>query len=362
MNQIISALGLLSPARLTKMVRAHVPGDYEIIHFDAEGVGNGLLGDSIRLSLSYNRDCSDLPKSLIAKFSPTDAVVREAGARLGVYRTEIGFYSELASSVAVSRPEAFYAEIDEAGEMFGLIMEDLGPARGGDQLSGCSVEDARLVMKQAAALHGPLWNNPSSERPWMQMQRVASQQLLVNFGVFVDAFINRLGSGLNDDQIKMIYKYQNSALDFYNYQTRHRTLIHMDLRLDNILFDARDGAIPCAILDWQTASFGSAARDLGFFLCTSLPLHIRRACERDILAEYLEHLRAHGVNDYTFEQLWSDYQLSSYQALFTAIAASYSAKRTERADLMFTKMAKEGAALLDDLDATSALAAALDGR
>ena len=40
-------------------------------------------------------------------------------------------------------------------------MEDLSPARGGNQLAGCDLADAQAAMRQAAALHGPRWNDAS---------------------------------------------------------------------------------------------------------------------------------------------------------------------------------------------------------
>ena len=41
------------------------------------------------------------------------------------------------------------------------MMEDLAPAEQGDQLGGCSADDAALAMEQAAHLHGPRWDDPT---------------------------------------------------------------------------------------------------------------------------------------------------------------------------------------------------------
>ena len=36
-------------------------------------------------------------------------------------------------------------------------MEDVAPARQGDQLTGCSVEHAEMVIDEAVGLHAPTW-------------------------------------------------------------------------------------------------------------------------------------------------------------------------------------------------------------
>ena len=43
-------------------------------------------------------------------------------------------------------------------------------------------------------------------------------------------------------------------------------LVHNDFKLDNILLDARDPAVPVAVLDWDMCTFGDPLTDLGFLL------------------------------------------------------------------------------------------------
>ena len=60
-------------------------------------------------------------------------------------------------------------------------------------------------------------------------------------------------------------------------------VLHGDYRLDNLLFDP-DGADVVAV-DWQTLAVGPPARDLAYFLGTSLTVDDRRAAERELVAE-----------------------------------------------------------------------------
>jgi len=48
--------------------------------------------------------------------------------------------------------------------------------------------------------------------------------------------------------------------------TQHVSLLHNDYKLDNMLVDARDPAIPVAILDWDMCTSGDALMDLGYLL------------------------------------------------------------------------------------------------
>ncbi len=48
--------------------------------------------------------------------------------------------------------------------------------------------------------------------------------------------------------------------------TRHISLLHNDYKLDNMIVDARDPAIPVAVLDWDMCTSGDALMDLGYLL------------------------------------------------------------------------------------------------
>ncbi|RRC07793.1 hypothetical protein EIA17_25600, partial [Escherichia coli] len=86
---------------------------------------------------------------------------RRSGSAHTLYIREVAFYRELAATVAIHTPRPILAEIDPATDDFTLILEDLAPARPGDQLAGCAIEDCLTAMREAAALHAPRWNDPT---------------------------------------------------------------------------------------------------------------------------------------------------------------------------------------------------------
>lgn len=69
-----------------------------------------------------------------------------------------------------------------------------------------------------------------------------------------------------------------------------RTLLHGDFRAANLgSADDTDGFL--VVCDWQFASRGRGAVDLGFFLCTSLEPPQRRQWEAELISSYLDGLQ-----------------------------------------------------------------------
>ena len=78
------------------------------------------------------------------------------------------------------------------------------------------------------------------------------------------------------------------------------TLVHNDLRLDNVCFNGTD----CAYLDWQLLRSGPAAYDVAYFLGSALSEEADAAVELRILERY--H-RALSVPEYGFDRFIRDY-------------------------------------------------------
>ena len=108
---------------------------------EATPVGVGMLGDSIRFVVTYDQD-EGAPGSFVGKFASADPTSRQTGAGFGLYEREVGFYRHVADTVAVRSPKCVSIEHDPADGTFALLMEDLTPARAGNQLTGCDLADA----------------------------------------------------------------------------------------------------------------------------------------------------------------------------------------------------------------------------
>ena len=123
--------------------------DAAVVSFDnnliAEGVG--LMGQLARLSLRYNVPEPGAPRSLIAKFPAASEENRKIGNIFRIYEREIRFYEEIAGDVDLRTPRRYFSAMDvEAGE-YVLLLEDLAPARVGDQL--------HVLLRANPPVHAP---------------------------------------------------------------------------------------------------------------------------------------------------------------------------------------------------------------
>ena len=107
--------------------------DGKVAALDWEPIGTGQVGDSVRFRLSYANETGG-PATLAAKFPAADEPSRSTAAMLGLYAKEVQFYRDLAPQLAIRTPRSYAAEICEETGEFILLFEDLGPARGGNQL------------------------------------------------------------------------------------------------------------------------------------------------------------------------------------------------------------------------------------
>lgn len=108
---------------------------------------------------------------MFAKLSSADPGVREKLRTVGIYATEAGFYRELAAAETfpIRVPRPYLSLYDETTGSSILLLEDLGQARFGDNVAGCSPADARIAVRQLALLHAHFWESPSLQSfPWLR--------------------------------------------------------------------------------------------------------------------------------------------------------------------------------------------------
>lgn len=302
-------------------------------------VGNGLIGDSFRFSLTYDGAASDAPASVIGKFPALDAASRASGAGFGLYLREVSFYRELAGTVGIITPRPYFAEIDPATSDFTLILEDLAPARPGDQLAGCSPADAETALLEAAALHAPWWGNPALEDfAWLRAADEAAPQLAAALPAVVPLFKDRYGDLLDADVQALVDRLPAAVAAMQTQRSGPLTVQHGDFRLDNVLFDIQGGRRRMGTLDWQTIAIGNGVVDATYFLSAGLSPEDRRRHERDLIARYHAELLRLGVRDYGFDQCWHDYRRYAVHGVMMGVFSAMAVERTDRGDALFLKM------------------------
>ena len=325
-----------------------------VADFDIEAVGTGQLGETKRYRLRYRgTPPAHAPRTLVGKFPSDNAVAAATGRDLGFYRSEVMFYRELAHRAVIHTPAVYVCELDPDNGNFVLLLEDMAPARAGDHMTGCTVDDARKALHEGAMLHAAFWNDAELERqPWLYVppgaQGFYTTELLESSW---DYFVANYAAQMDPQVIKVCDKFVRCHAAWNAPRSAPKCFSHNDFRVDNMLF----GAQRICVVDWQTSAYLGTGMDVAYFLGSAFDRDTRKAVEHCLLKDYLAALHSRGVNDYDFEHLLADYRHYSFAVLVVAIAATVIVKKTERGDRLFMKMVTDGAYQAIDNDAVDAL-------
>jgi len=232
-------------------------------------------------------------------------------------------------------------------------MEDLSPGLPGDQLAGCSVDDAALALEELAKLHGPRWGDKSlfEFEMFKEPEDASSNTTGSLYEQVQHGFIERYENRLNADQISMVEKTAKVLLNYSTAYQADKTLIHIDYRLDNMMFG---GPYPLTVVDWQSVQMGCALNDVSYFLGTSLLQEDRVKSERDLVNHYFEVLKSYKVN-LSLEDCWKYYRHHAPAGLIMAVIASMIVGETDRGNDMFMAMATRSSDMSMDLESIQLL-------
>ncbi len=342
----------VTPDWLTAVLRAAgaLGPDGSVAGADFTPIGTGQMADCQRVALTYRGPPG--PASVVVKLTSPDPSSRASGVQNSAYLREVRFYQEVAPTVDVPVPRCLFAGIGDDLAEFVLVLEDLGPARAGDQLAGCTADEAALVVEAAAGLHASRWGDPALRRlAWLDVTGAGLELLAVGYPILFDMFCDRYGGELDDRQLAPGRHLAAGLARVLAPPPAPATVQHGDLRADNLLFEAADGAVPVALVDWQVPALGPGVTDVAYFLGTSLPTGERRAHEAALVRAYHRALAGRGVTGYDADRCWEDYRRTSFAGYLMGTAASVMVERTERGDQMFLAMVRRSAAQIDDLEA-----------
>lgn len=316
-------------------------------------IGTGQVGDSVRFQLTSSS--TNVRKTLAGKFAAEDQTSRSTAAMMGLYAKEVAFYRDLAPHLAVRVPEVHFADVSADGTECCILFEDLGPARGGDQIAGCSIEDARQAMRQAAALHASSWRKSELlDAEWLQPPEQLRAQLAAMYPQAQAVFAERYGDTLEPEYMTVCSELAQIKELWVVPKEPPQCLVHGDFRLDNMLFDIKGGVQPIAILDWQTVTTGKAMTDIGYFLGCGIGDDLRSRHEDELLELYLVEIRERGV-PLTRQDIWDEYRIGALHGVSTAVFSAAFVERTERGDANFLSMARGACALALAHDSLAAL-------
>ena len=324
---------------------------------EREQVGTGQMGTCHRLRLDGD---PALPRTVLVKLPAADPASR--ALVIGAYAIELRFSREISPTVAVTVPTVHHQAIDLETGAFTLVMEDLAPAVQGDQIAGCTPDQARAAAVNLAGLHGPRWCDASlSDIEGLTIQGPEDAALLAEFyGPALEIFVDGLGDLLEPPTVETLRQTLDLAERWTLARGERFGLVHGDYRLDNLMFapgpDGPDGPDVVTAVDWQTLSLGLPARDLAYLVGTGLEVVARRAHEEGIVAAYHSALSSHGVAGYDRATAWEDYRFAMMQGPLVSVFGCAYGARTERGDAMFAAMVNRSCAAIRDLDTLALVA------
>ncbi len=284
------------------------------------GVGAGFTSALARLELT-TEPAGALPP-LVAKFASGHGNTRDLVMEVGLYNKEVRFYRELAGRVQLPTPSCYVAEYDPASGSFILIFEDLAPAVVGDQVAGATLPQAEAVVDALARFHASSWNSKELlESGWLPPPAALATRLIGVLDEGMPAMRERW-QGRYPDLIALVERARKILpgllhLSMSAPPPKPYTLVHGDVRLDNIFFPSEKGG-RFAVIDWQGAVLGQPASELAYWLVTNLPPDLRRQHEDALVRRYHARLREHGIRHYSLRSLRTGYRNGTVLLVFAA--------------------------------------------
>ena len=347
---VVEGVAGLTPAWLTTSL-ADATGGATIVAVELEPIGTGQMADTVRLRPTYEPAGAG-PATLVAKVGSSSVVSRAAARATRTYEIEAGFYRDLVEDLPVRAPRRYHVGYDADTDDYVVLLEDVAPAQQGDQLTGCTVDEAAAAIDELALLHAPHWGDPGLGRlGWLDRatpENLAGMALLVQ--TLAPGFLERYGDRLDPEVAGVAERFSDLVAAYVAERDVPLTVAHGDYRVDNLLF----GGPRVVVVDWQTVTRGPGIADLAYLLGASLTTELRRQHEQELLGHYRERLAAAGV-ELTADEVAAQYRLHAFSGLLMAMVASMIVDRTERGDEMFLAMADRHARHVLDAEAEALL-------
>lgn len=298
----------ITPEWLTRILREGGSiGKSRVTGLRTEPLGGveGFMSSVVKADLIYDRKEPDAPLSVVIKIDPESESYREIGEELHVFAREIMFYREVAPGVSMRLPRIYGSVIDPPA--YAVVMEDLSALRPGDQVRGISEQEALGIAGDIGRLHARYWGSRELdgfrwmpyENPVWQDYEEKWQSFTANFGGLIDARAAGLGEKLGRHILWLMNEINS----------RPKTIVHSDLRADNLLFGDPGSSESVIILDWQLAIKSMGAFDVARLTAGSEPVSERRKYHYEAVDRWLDTLAEGGVSGYSRDDAVRDYKL-----------------------------------------------------
>jgi Ecdysteroid kinase-like family len=326
-----------------------------ITGLDAQLLGEARGFQSTTWRLTLRCDPPGIgPESVILK-SETSNEGQNTFSRLNnAFGREVGVYTHCTPRLQNHRPVVYAFE--ESAPSW-LLMEDLTHLRSGDQVIGLSEQETIDSIERMAAIHAEFWLDAGlAQQTWLPQKGFwfadpkpdLSEDFFATYGIRFGPEVCRLHRTVQE---------QSSSIDEELAQ-RPWTLVHGDLRADNLMFAKAPGDPASLILDWSWASRSLAAIDIAFLIGGSTPPVQRLGRHEELLQVWHGALVERGVRDYPLAEARRDLQLAALRCMTAAIVMhsfSFNPDTPVRAALFMDDAIQRHAAYAVEIKAWEAL-------
>lgn len=306
----------------------------KIKNLKIEPLGHGNTGSTVKVSVAYDSELPNIsPASVVCKLHPAEPAKFEMTKQHGVFVVESNALQLLAGGLDVSIPALYFVDVAQDGGEFNLVCEDLSVfCELGDQIKGCSIQEAKAAVTELAKLHRQFWNEPLLEDlHWVKPRMRLPENVL-------ELIRERLTRILSEEQHDIVQQGVPLVFEWLERPSSNRTLIHTDCRVDNILFDNRDRLTPKAyLIDFALTNVGDASADLAYFLTSSVAPVDRLACEMDLIKIHTQEI-AKKDPEYTFEKAVIAYRENIVSSLYLTLIAALGMPENPYNEQLFAKL------------------------
>ena len=302
-----------------------------ITHIEITPLGAGNTGATVKVSIEYEIADKAAPQSVVCKFHPPDRLRIDLVTAAGVFLTETNALKLLAEHCEAAIPDCYFVEVSDDGSQFNLVYEDLSERCVlGDQIAGCSIAEARAAILELARLHRQFWNEPGlNDLDWIRPRMPLPENAL-------ELLDDRLRSLLTKEQHDIVRQATPRIYDWLALTPDNQTLIHVDCRVDNVLFDHNGKESPQAyLIDFALVSVGDAVADVAYFLTSSLSPVDRLACEMELLEMHTREI-ARKDPAWTLEKAITSYRQNIVSSLYLTMIAT--SNMQESRQLLLTRL------------------------
>jgi thiamine kinase-like enzyme len=226
---------------------------------------------------------------------------RKWAKELHVFDRELAAYRLLAPLKGKCSPRMFCGISANQGSDGLLLLEEIRNARNLDQLRGLSWKELTLAIRAIAHIHAYFWNSPKLKKAEGLPHHHYMRSHEVKRGL--PAFLRWAKLSTRDRQLFIKLTSEVPAI-LTRFKKRPLTLVHGDLRSDNVFFGERS----VRFIDWGLSLAGNATFDLARFAGGSARKPLSLLQHVDLFSLWHRELLRRGVGNYPSHEAWSDYR------------------------------------------------------